>query len=108
MVTRLEWIHERRNAAELLEEFNRQACIHFAEVLRDYDTYVRLCKELGKPHEELIPSAYFDAVYRILSFGKFSDRAVILLGTPDQYDDLISAALRQRGFYDENSKWMEL
>ena len=108
MVKKLEWLQERKKAAELLEELNRQACIHFAEQIRNQETVNRLSREIGKEPEQVIPLDYFDACYRILSFGKLKDRILILLGKADDFDPMIQEALNRKGFYDENDRWHEL
>ena len=99
---------ERQRAAIALEQFNNAACIHFAEMLRLNDEQKRIAKELGQPIEDLIPADYFEAVYRILSFGPKQDRAVLILGTPNEIENLVSRVQRDRGFYDEKQFWIEL
>src|SRR5690348_16938209 len=106
MVNRIEYMQERRAAAEALEKFNRKACIHFAEILRDHDTYQRYCREVGVDPKEIIPKRFFEIVYSVLSLGKGEDRAVLLLGSAESIEKLIERIEDQRGFLDEKDFWI--
>lgn len=108
MVSRAEYICERKRAAHALEESNRKACIHFAEVLRSHDEYERICKQLGMPAEEIIPKRYFEIVYRVLCFGTVENRAALLLGAPEAIDKLVRSTDQNGGFYDEKGFWIEV
>lgn len=99
---------ERHQAAQILKDFNDRACGHFAEVLRKHDEYVRSCAELGIPAPELIPVAYFEAVYKLLSFGPLPDRATLMLGHPDEIETLVSRVQTAKGFYADTGHWIEL
>lgn len=108
MKNRIEYEHERRQAAELLETYNRRASIHFAEMLRKQDEYERVCKELGIPVQEIIPKRYFEITYRVLSLGKLQDRATLLLGTVNAIDKLLSEIDSVGGFRDERGFFVEV
>lgn len=99
---------ERKTVAEQLESFNRQACIHFAEILRLNDEQKRICAQLGEPVEDLIPLAYFESVYKLLCFGPKADRLLLMVGTADEIEQVVSRVQRDKGFKDETGFWIEL
>jgi hypothetical protein len=105
MTSRQKYLAERKQAAANLADFNDRACAHFAAVLRDN---VRLCREVGLPPADLIPVAYFEAVYKLLCFAPLADRAVLILGKPDDIEALVSKTQTAKGFYSETGHWIEL
>ncbi len=108
MKTRGEYENERRQLIATLKKFNNQACIHFAEILRLHDQNKRIAMELGEAPREIIPQAYFEAVYKILCFALESDRMTVLTGTHDEVYALVNRVQENRGFYDEHGFWIEL
>ena len=108
MKNRQDYQAERRKAAEILEKFNQLACAHFADILRKHDEYCRLCTEVGQPTENLIPADYFEAAYKLLSFGPIASRATLILGTADDIEKLVSRVQTYEGFYSYTGHWIEL
>jgi len=108
MKTQRDWQRERQELAEELKRFNNRACIHFAEILRKHDEYKSLSRQLGENPADLIPVAYFEAVYKILSYAPAEQRLAIMAGTPEEIEKLVSEIQTAGGFYDEKGFWIEL
>lgn len=94
--------------SEQLEDFNRKACIYFADLLRKNDQQRLICRELGQPEEDLIPVRYFEAVYWILTCGPRDSRLSLMIGTPAEIDLVVYRSLRLQGFVTEGGRWWEV
>lgn len=108
MTSKVGWIQERKQAAEMLLELNNRMTASFGDLLRDQDTALLLAKELGKPLDPVIPMDYFQAIWRVLAFGPIELRAKLLLGGQKEIEDIATTVIGQDGLYTESGMWMDL
>ena len=99
---------ELKKAAEFLQGLNEYSCAHYAKVLQQHDTYVRLCTEAGVQIEPLIDVDRFEMIYKLLSFAPLKDRATLMLGEAPEITRLLARTRNAGGFYTDQQHWIEL
>lgn len=109
MVTKTQHLIAIREAGKSIGHMHQKAMIHFAEQLRLMDEERRISLDLGVNSVvgwEVYQ--YFNAVYRVLSFGKPDQIMPLLIGSPDEIDAVIRPIVTAGGFETENGFWMEI